>query len=74
MAGTDKSLGTTPIQAGFRTWPGDMEKQGSLWRKDIKKLAAQWSELDERERFAVIQQIGSVLRTILANDVESRMR
>ncbi len=51
-----------------------MEKQGSLWRKDIKKLAAQWSELDERERFAVIQQIGSVLRTILANDVESRMR
>ena len=58
----------------LRSWPGDIEKRSKGWRKDIEQLAARWGELDERQRFAIIQQIGSVLRTNLVNDVESRLR
>jgi len=61
-------------ETSLADWPNRIIGDGKLWRTDIKKLAERWSELDDADRFAVVQQLGSVLRTLLANDVESRMR
>ncbi len=55
-------------------WPERIKNLSEGWRADVQTLANRWNELDEADRFAVIQQIGSFLRTSLANDVESRLR
>jgi hypothetical protein len=44
------------------------------WRTGMNQVAAGWKELDKKQRFATLQQAGSVLRTSLANDLESRIR
>ena len=31
-----------------------------------------WSDLSETHRFAVLQQVGSILRTTLTKDIETR--
>jgi hypothetical protein len=46
----------------------------AAWRSDVGKLAIGWTEIDGNDRFAVLQQVSSTLRTGLANDVESRLR
>jgi hypothetical protein len=63
-------------ETGRADWPPrDFARLSKLWREeDIVELSTQWSELNDTDRFAVVQQIGSVLRTTLANDVESRLR
>lgn len=54
-------------------WRKQPIELGKTWRrKTIKQLGAIWSELTERERFAVLQQVGSKLRSALVNDLESR--
>jgi hypothetical protein len=56
-------------------WPStEIETLARDWRTDVAKLAEAWPELDGKERFAVLQQVASVLRTCLTNDVESRLR
>jgi hypothetical protein len=56
-------------------WPSaGIETLARGWRKDVAKLVEEWPELDGKERFAVLQQVASVLRTCLTNDVESRLR
>lgn len=55
-------------------WPGSVEEISKEWRKAIEKLADQWNRLTDQERFATVQQIGSILRTVMVNDVESRLR
>jgi hypothetical protein len=55
-------------------WPTITLEDGRRWRTDVNTLGSRWSELDEREKFVVLQQVGSVLRTMLAHDVESRLR
>jgi hypothetical protein len=58
-----------------RDWPSDeLEKMAAEWRNDIREVARGWAELDRHERFAALQQVSSVLRTGLTNDVESRLR
>ena len=54
--------------------PSDLVEVASGWRKDVVVLANRWEELDEGERFAVLQQAASMLRTGLTYDVESRLR
>lgn len=55
--------------------PSELEKIAHDWdTKDVGALANQWDELEDGERFAVLQQTASMLRTGLANDVESRLR
>ena len=62
-------------KVGISGWPGtDIETLTRAWRKDVAKLAEAWPELNGEERFAVLQQVASVLRTGLTNDVESRLR
>ena len=58
----------------LRSWSEGAPLRATQWRVDIKTLAARWSEIGESERFAVLQQVGSILRTSLTNDVESRLR
>lgn len=58
----------------FEGWDTDAIKFGKPWRRTIKRLGAVWSELSEPQRFAVLQQVGSKLRTGLSNDLESRLR
>jgi hypothetical protein len=61
--------------AKTQDWPSeDLEEMAEAWRKDILKLADDWAEIDGNDRFAVLQQVSSALRTGLANDVESRLR
>jgi hypothetical protein len=43
------------------------------WREGINTIAEVWQQLDKRQRFATLQQVGSVLRSSLANDLESRL-
>jgi hypothetical protein len=58
-----------------RDWPSeDFEQMAIDWRKDVGKLAGGWAEIDNNDRFAVLQQVSSVLRIGLTNDVESRLR
>lgn len=56
-------------------WPSeDIETLAREWRKDVAELVEEWTELDGKERFAVLQQVASVLRTGLTYDIESRLR
>lgn len=56
-------------------WPSDeLERMAADWHQDIRTLARDWNEIDSTEQFAALQQVSSVLRTGLTNDVESRLR
>lgn len=62
-------------KAGPQNWPSDdLEELARAWSEDVVSLATGWVEINSRERFAVLQQVCSVLRTGLTNDVESRLR
>jgi hypothetical protein len=66
-----KHLGTVKPEG----WPTEgLEAMAEAWREDVEKLAKGWAEIDNTERFAVLQQVCSVLRTGLTKDVESRLR
>ena len=58
----------------FQDWEEQAVALGGQWRTGINDLAAVWTRLDGRQRFATIQQVGSVLRTSLSTDLESRVR
>jgi hypothetical protein len=58
----------------FKDWEEKAVDLGKKWKKGIAGVAAAWGELDERQRFATLQQVGSILRTALVNDLESRLR
>jgi hypothetical protein len=58
----------------FQDWEEQAAGLGGQWRTGIKDLAAVWATLDGGQRFATIQQVGSVLRTGLSTDLESRVR
>jgi len=73
LTGAATVMATLPETAP-ESWPEGIGKLGKLWHSDIQKLGVRWKELGEADRFAVVQQVGSVLRTNLANDVESRLR
>lgn len=59
-----------------RHWPdAETEAKVRRWRsKAVPEMETLWAELDNCERFAVLQQVSSVLRTGLSYDVESRLR
>jgi hypothetical protein len=54
--------------------PTDLQRLASGWRDDVVQLVDRWEALGEGERFAVLQQAASMLRTGITNDVESRLR
>jgi hypothetical protein len=58
----------------FENWHYDAAELAKKWREGINNVAAAWNELDKRQRFSTLQQAGSVLRTALVNDLESRVR
>jgi len=58
----------------FDDWQSVAREHGMRWRRGVARLATRWHAFDNRERFATLQQVGSILRTSLANDVESRLR
>jgi hypothetical protein len=57
----------------YESWHESAPDLGRTWRKGISKLSGSWMELDGKERFTVLQQAGSLLRTSLVNDVEARL-
>jgi hypothetical protein len=57
----------------YENWHETAPDLGRRWREGISQIAAGWMELDRKERFAVLQQAGSLLRTSLVNDVEARL-
>jgi hypothetical protein len=61
-------------KSSLEVWPHQAIGLGSKWKDTIKQLGAVWSELTERERFVILQQVGSKLRSCLVNDLESRER
>ncbi len=58
----------------FTDWPPSKNLNAKGWRNDIATLGKEWSSLMDHERFVVLQQVGSILRTVLSYDVESRLR
>jgi hypothetical protein len=61
-------------QGAFEDWQDAAPVHGKKWLAGIDRVAARWSQLDARQRFATLQQVGSILRTSLVNDLESRLR
>jgi hypothetical protein len=59
--------------ADFKDWAQQAPAKGKVWRRGINEVAQKWEELTAAERFAVLQQAGSFLRTSLTNDLESRL-
>ena len=55
-------------------WRQTIEQSGKTWRDAINTLAADWNQLTAQQRFATLQQAGSILRTALVSDIESRLR
>jgi len=55
-------------------WERTAADQAKTWRKEINSLVATWNDLDPKQHFVTLQQVGSVLRTSLVNDLESRLR
>jgi hypothetical protein len=55
-------------------WEAKSPALAKEWKDGVRALAGVWSELAPAQRFAVLQQVGSVLRTSMTNDVESRLR
>jgi hypothetical protein len=60
--------------SSFEDWQQKAVSFGKEWRASIKQFGPVWSELTEHERFEVLQQVGSKLRSTLVNDLESRER
>lgn len=61
-------------QAKFDGWQDAAPACAKAWRKGLNRIAARWSELDQHERHAALQQAGSILRSGLSIDLESRLR
>jgi hypothetical protein len=62
-------------EATPKAWPSDdLLRMTGAWRKAVGEMARGWAEMDGYDRFAALQQVSSVLRTGLTNDVESRLR
>ncbi len=57
----------------FDDWQKKAVDHGKTWKDGIKKVAAGWTGLTPVQRFAMLQQVGSILRTSLTNDMESRL-
>jgi hypothetical protein len=72
LAGAERTMAELD-RADVREWPPNPEF-GKDWRSDVKKLAASWDDLSPRQGFIVLQQVASILRTVLVNDVQSRLR
>ena len=60
----------------LKAWPDEgVKTKVSAWRRSVPELAALFKQLDNgEERFAILQQASSLLRTSLTYDVESRLR
>lgn len=59
----------------YDRWPTDgLSAEAAGWSTDVAAILGHWRDLSPEQRFAVIQQVGSVLRTGLAADVQSRLR
>jgi len=61
-------------KGAFADWQDEAIVFGKIWRHAVQHLGAAWTHLSEPQRFAVLQQVGSKLRTGLVNDLESRLR
>lgn len=58
----------------FENWQDQAATLAEKWRRGIIEVAAAWKQLDRKQRFATLQQVGSVLRTSLVIDLDSRLR
>jgi hypothetical protein len=56
----------------FDNWQRDAGDLSTEWKAGTSQVAAAWKELDPKQRFATLQQAGSILRSSLAVDLESR--
>ncbi|MCC6617100.1 MAG: hypothetical protein IT320_26745 [Anaerolineae bacterium] len=60
-------------RGNFEDWQSTAAERGKQWRAGIGELATNWGDLDRQQRFATLQQVGSILRTSLTIDLESRV-
>ena len=60
-------------EGSFQNWREKAPDLGKKWRLEVKKIAEAWNSLEENQRFASFQQVGSKLRTTLVADLESRL-
>lgn len=58
----------------LNNWPEGVVAGIEEWKSDIRKIPDLWMELSGAQRFSVVQQVASVLRSGLSADVESRLR
>lgn len=57
----------------FADWQVKAVTLGTEWRRAVQQLGSAWNGLTEQQRFAIMQQVGSKLRSSLVIDLESRM-
>lgn len=53
--------------------PDSFALDPKAWRRAVGQLADDWGNFNDWDRFVIIQQVSSFLRTILVVDVESRL-
>ena len=58
----------------FDDWQDAAPNYAQAWRTGLNRIAAAWGDLDPHERHASLQQAGSILRSSLSIDLESRLR
>ena len=63
-------------EENFDNWSDVAHPYGSAWNAGLQTIAQEqnWLALSDSERFAVLQQAGSILRASLTIDIESRLR
>ncbi len=54
--------------------PDKSDRPSEAWKSGVNKLAASWRDHTPNVRFAILQQVGSILRTAMVRDIESRLR
>src|SRR5262249_1342382 len=75
LAGVTEALeGLKNQDRALSVWSRDGTPLAHRWHTGVHQLAADWSHLAPSQRFAVLQQVGSMLRTAMTLDVESRLR
>jgi len=55
-----------------KNWQVEAVVHAGYWKADIRVIANDWLQLTGEERWIIMQQVASVLRTSLATDLESR--
>jgi hypothetical protein len=74
--GADKAIKVLEYisNGNFEDWQNRAVALAKDWSGGMEQVVDAWKDLDKKQRYATLQQAGSILRTALTTDLESRVR